>query len=94
SSEKLNLVLEFYDDARRLPSSQRIAKILLILNRGRPEHTALPFTQADLSAVLGISKVTVNQTLKKLEERGIIETGYRYIRVHNLQQLKQFASAE
>lgn len=93
SSEKLNVVLECYDDARRLASPQRIAKILLILNRRRSEGTALPFTQADLSTVLGISKVTVNQTLKKLEERGILETGYRHIRVRSLQQLRQFAAS-
>ena len=91
TSSKNALLLEVYDDARRLPSAQRIAKMLVILSRGRKPDTALPFTQSDFSVILGISKVTVNQTLRKFEEQGIIELGYRFIRVLNLDKLRQCA---
>lgn len=91
SSARTGLLLEIYDDARRLPSSQRIARLLQILHRGREQGTALPFTQGDLSIILGISKVTVNQTLKRLEEQSVIETGYRFIRVVDLAALRRFA---
>ncbi|MEM5518451.1 Crp/Fnr family transcriptional regulator [Henriciella sp. AS95] len=92
TSSKNTLLLEVYDDARHLPSAQRIAKMLVIISRGHRPNVALPFTQADLSTILGISKVTVNQTLKKLEDQKIIEVGYGFIRVLNIGRLRQFAT--
>jgi CRP-like cAMP-binding protein len=45
------------------------------------EATELPVSQADLATLVGVSRQTLNTLLARLERRGLIEIGYRVIRV-------------
>ena len=42
---------------------------------------SVSITQADLAAMLGLSRQIVSRILKKLQETGLIEVGYGEIRI-------------
>ena len=46
------------------------------------EATELPDPQADLATMVGVSRQTLNTLLARLGQRGLIEVGYRSIRVN------------
>ena len=87
TTTRLALVLELYDDARRLPARQRIINFLSIVERMIKEERLISCTQADISKMLGLSKVTVNQTLRSLTERGVLAIGYGTIRFEDPERL-------
>ncbi|MCZ4299275.1 Crp/Fnr family transcriptional regulator [Henriciella marina] len=87
TTARLALLLELYDDARRLPARQRIINFLSLVDRLMQEERLLNCTQADVSKMLGLSKVTVNQTLKALTERGVISIGYGTIKFQDAERL-------
>jgi len=45
------------------------------------QATELPASQADLATLVGVSRQTLNTPLARVERRGLIELGYRMIRV-------------
>lgn len=91
TSARLALLLELYDDARRLPSKQRIINFLEIMYRNQADDSAVDCTQADISRLLGLSKVTVNQTLRTLTDQNVISLGYGRIRFLDTQRLTELA---
>lgn len=46
-----------------------------------PGPVELALSQADLAAIIGVSRQTINPMLGRLEDDGVIETGFRRIRV-------------
>jgi CRP-like cAMP-binding protein len=88
ASARLGLLLELYDDARRLPARQRIINFLEIMQRLQAVDNAINCTQADISRLLGLSKVTVNQTLRKLTDQGVLRIGYGSIRFASPEHLR------
>ena len=91
TSARLSLLLELYDDARRLPAKQRIINFLEIMHRHQADDEAVDCTQADISRLLGLSKVTVNQTLRGLTDQGVISLGYGRIRFVEPDRLRALA---
>lgn len=91
TTARLALVLELYDDARRLSARQRIINFLAVIDRMRNDGRVMDCTQADISRVLGISKVTVNQTLRALTEKGVISIGYGAVRFEDREGLSALA---
>jgi CRP/FNR family transcriptional regulator, cyclic AMP receptor protein len=87
TTARLALLLELYDDARRLPARQRIINFLSLVERLMQEKRLINCTQADVSKMLGLSKVTVNQTLKMLTERGVVSVGYGSIKFEDAERL-------
>ena len=57
----------------------------------RNDGRVMDCTQADISRVLGISKVTVNQTLRALTEKGVISIGYGAVRFEDREGLSALA---
>ncbi len=52
----------------------------LLLEEGE-RGTEVRLSQATIAALLGVSRQSVNEALGKLREQGIVETGYRSIRI-------------
>jgi CRP-like cAMP-binding protein len=75
----------------------RMAKLLLTLAAERGEETAdgilldLNLTQADLAAMVGGSRQSVNQTLRSFESRGYLEIEGRTIRLRKPTELRRRA---
>ena len=75
----------------------RMAKLLLTLAAERGEETAdgilldLNLTQADLAAMVGGSRQSVNQTLRSFESRGYLEIEGRTIRLRKPTDLRRRA---
>jgi CRP-like cAMP-binding protein len=75
----------------------RMAKLLLTLASERGEETAdgilldLNLTQADLAAMVGGSRQSVNQTLRSFESRGYLQIEGRTIRLRKPAELRRRA---
>ena len=51
----------------------------------------MPVTQAELAEMTNVSRTTLLEILRRLEDKGIIEQRYRYIRVLDPAALDQIA---
>lgn len=89
TTARLALLLELYDDARRLKARQRIINFLGIIDRMRKDGGTIEATQSHISDALGISKVTINQTLRMLTDQGVISIGYGAVRFEDSERLAQ-----
>ncbi len=81
--------------ARLLELTQRdlrgqIASLLLDETGGEPGTIALP--QSTLAELLGATRPSVNQVLKKLEEEGMIRLAYRRVEVVDPSRLQRLLS--
>jgi CRP-like cAMP-binding protein len=54
----------------------------------------LRVNQSDLSRMLGSSRSRVNAALKRLESKGVLEVGYRTVRLTDLAALREIAGPE
>jgi len=50
------------------------------------------FSQSTIATLLGVSRQSVNEALGRLRDQGVVETGYRYIRVMESDRLAVVAS--
>jgi CRP-like cAMP-binding protein len=68
-------------------SERRFACTLLRLaglrhpRRSRPDDVTVPVTQGELAELVHVSRTTLVQILRRLEGQGVLEQGYRAIRV-------------
>ena len=85
------------DDAL-MPLSARCAKMLLVLmeHHGVPQENGilidLKLSQEELSQMLGRSRQSINQEIRRLEEMGIVETAYSRFVIRNVAALTAVAS--
>lgn len=85
------------DDAL-MPLSARCAKMLLVLmeHHGLPQENGilidLKLSQEELAQMLGRSRQSVNQEVRKLEELGIVETAYSRFVIRDVAALTAVAS--
>jgi CRP/FNR family transcriptional regulator len=85
---RLNAVLELYDDARTLPVIVRLAKVIYV-HYGRGDiPNGVACLQRDLAELLSVSEVSIGNALKELERSGLVETGYRFIKVLDKERLR------
>jgi CRP-like cAMP-binding protein len=66
----------------------RIAKYLLDNVKPSGTSVALAFTQDDLAAAVGSTRVTVNKVLAGFEGRGLVRLGRRQIDVLSVEGLR------
>ncbi len=73
---------------------RRLAALVHLQRADRTEHghVALDVTQADLSRMVGVSRQTLNRLLGQLQERGLIELGFRKITVPDPHRLGEVAA--
>lgn len=99
STVLLEVVTGFASDLLTLDSRRRcIASLLHCANLrwdpvpAGPVEVAL--SQDELSSVACISRKTVGRILKSLEHEGLVEVGYRSIKISDVQQLQRIADGE
>lgn len=81
NTARLSTLLELYDDARSLGVTVRLGKVIY-LHAGRGALVdGVACLQRDLAELLGVSMVSIGNALRELEKEGLVETGYRYVKV-------------
>lgn len=91
------LVRAFADIQESTPDARlrrRLAALVHLQRSDRTEdgHVTLGVTQADLSRMIGVSRQTLNRLLGRLQERGLIELGFRKILVPDPRRLGEVAA--
>ena len=78
---RLSLALDIIDDMRALSPDTRLAKLIWMFHKSSDDTLRLAYLQEDFASLLGVSSVTLAKALKRLREEGLIETGYRQVRI-------------
>ena len=78
---RLVQALAMIDDLRTLPREVHLAKLLLALAPTADAQGKIASIQEDLAGLLGVSPMTLAKALGKLKRAGLIETGYRHVRI-------------
>lgn len=77
--ERLSLAYETLENERGLPLSRRLSEHLLeSADRSGQVH----FTQTQLAEQLGVSRVSIGLALRDMQAAGLVETGYRMVRIN------------
>jgi CRP/FNR family transcriptional regulator, cyclic AMP receptor protein len=82
-----DIAISAYADSLIADNDRRCASVLLRITglkpprRARPQRTEVPVTQDELATMLKLSRTTLVQVLRRLEGRGLVEQGYRTLRV-------------
>ncbi|MEY9894517.1 CRP/FNR family cyclic AMP-dependent transcriptional regulator [Catenulispora sp. MAP12-49] len=75
----------------------RVARVLYDLattygtREGDGAFVAWPLTQPELATLIGAAEPTVHKALRDLREAGVIATGYRRLRINDLDKLRKLA---
>jgi CRP/FNR family transcriptional regulator, cyclic AMP receptor protein len=84
---RMAALLRAYAQASSLAPEERLRGQLALLTQLKIEEQSLqgavdlPLSQADLAAIVGVSRQTINPMLGTLADRGLIELGFRRIRI-------------
>jgi CRP-like cAMP-binding protein len=81
------------DDVRSLAPEAHLAKLLLHL-QGRSTGEWIACVQDDLAGLLGVTTMTVAKSLRVLREDGLIETGYRRVKVLDPARLRAWLTEQ
>lgn len=85
--ERFALLWRFAAEVRGLEPEQwlraRLAGVVEMQRRDRPsqEPATITLSQSELATMVGLSRQHLSVLLRRLQERGLIEVGYRKIRV-------------
>jgi CRP-like cAMP-binding protein len=79
------------DNARRCACTLLRITGLRAPRRARSERRDVIVTQAELAAMVNVSRTTLVQILREFERRGLIEQGYRTLRVTDPDALTSLA---
>lgn len=96
-TQKLRLAFHALDELVKVPVETRLARRLVVLSLGlgadKPRDV-IKVQQEQLAQMLGLSRTSVNLTLRDMRERGLIELAYGRIHIINMDALKQIAGFE
>lgn len=87
-------VLRYISDTKLMAPEARVrarlAELLLLQRPLVPQSglVTLKVSQVDLAAMIGVSRQTLNELLKQLEKRGLIEIAFRSICVMDPARLR------
>lgn len=93
-----DIALSAYIDSLITDTDRRCACTLLRVTglrpprRSRPERTEVPLTQEELAALVRVSRTTLLQTLRRFEQRGLVEQRYKVLRIADVAGLKAVAA--
>jgi CRP/FNR family cyclic AMP-dependent transcriptional regulator len=91
---RLNAAIAMVDDLRTLSREAHLAKLLLTLTSNAAAGDAVGVVQEDLASILGVSAMTLAKSLARLKREGLIETGYRQVRVPDRARLKRWLASQ
>lgn len=89
---RLGRSLAMADDLRVLPRDAHLAKVLLYQEGMRGDQDWFACVQEDLAGLIGVTPMTLSKSLARLRDEGLIETGYRKIRVIDDAALRNWLS--
>lgn len=69
-SERFFVALGYLREQRLEPLIVRLAKRILMITEHRP---SIEFTQAELAAILAVTRISISKAIKTLEELGLVE---------------------
>jgi CRP/FNR family transcriptional regulator, cyclic AMP receptor protein len=87
-----------YADSLLDDHDRRCASVLLRITglnlprRSHPDRAEVPVTQAELATMSHVSRTTLVQVLRRFEARGLVEQGYRTLRVADAAGLSALAA--
>lgn len=87
-----------YADSLLTDSDRRCACTLLRVSglqfprRSRPDRPSIAITQDELATMVRVSRTTLLQTLRRFEERSLVEQAYRTLRILNAEGLERIAA--
>lgn len=92
-TRRMRSTLHFVVESQLLPARARIARRLLALSRDhglrwQGVRRVLNLQQQQLGAMLGLSRKTVNQTLRQMQEQGLILVQYAQIEILDFEGLE------
>lgn len=90
---RLTRALAMLDDIRGLSTEAHLAKILLALGAEDQSGGGIDCVQEDLAGLLGTSVMTLSKSLATLKREGLIETGYRTIRIIDRKRMSAWLAA-
>ena len=90
---RLGRSMAMSDDLRVLPRDAHLAKILLNQWRLRGDSDWISAIQEDLAGMVGVTTMTLSKSLAQLRDAGLIETGYRKIKLLDPDALKVWLKA-
>lgn len=90
SARRLSTALSMVDDLRTLSREAHLAKLLLAVADGSDGDGVVSAVQEDLASILGVSAMTLAKSLGQLKRAGLIETGYRQVRVPDRARLARW----
>lgn len=101
-TQKVRLIFGVIEDVALLPTPMRLARRLLQMAEGygirsdsaTTSMRTLNVSQEKLSAMLAVSRQTVNQMLRELEAEGIVHLGRGHIEITDLIKLKSKAQID
>jgi CRP/FNR family cyclic AMP-dependent transcriptional regulator len=88
SLRRLGRAMAMSDDLRVLSRDAHLAKVLLNQWRQRGKSDWIVAVQEDLAGMIGVTTMTLSKSLTRMRDEGLIETGYRKIRVVDADALK------
>ncbi|MCA0210778.1 MAG: Crp/Fnr family transcriptional regulator [Proteobacteria bacterium] len=80
-SRQLAGALDLIDSERRLSTVERLAQLLGVMAQDSATGDIVRVTQQQLAHLLGVSRVTLGAALGELAGQGLVERGYRHIRL-------------
>jgi CRP/FNR family transcriptional regulator, cyclic AMP receptor protein len=93
-ADRFAVMIKFLAEAHLLAPEDRLrARLVDALEYSQREHiqsgpVALNLSQSDLAGMVGVSRQTLNELLKRLQAQGLIEVGFRRIRVTDPARLR------
>jgi CRP/FNR family cyclic AMP-dependent transcriptional regulator len=69
---------------QNLAQSVRVRLARTLVRSARGEDSELHIKQEELATIIGVSRQTLNRTLKQLEREGIVDVSYALVRVRDL----------
>ena len=90
-SETVRILSAQVDGMAFLPADKRLARFLVVAAQSGSAY--LSCTDEALGARIGASRVTINRILQKFAKKQWIQTGYRELRVLQLESLADFSLA-
>ncbi len=86
------------DEFALVPLRQRLARQLCTLalatpgSKTEPDGASLRLTQAEIAVMLSAARPSVNRELKRLQEEGLVELGYRGVTIRHYARLRDICS--
>jgi CRP-like cAMP-binding protein len=95
--ENMGTALALLADQLALSSAARLARRLVShaeAGGAGPEVEEVPLSQAELAAMLGMSRASLARALAQMADLGLVERGYGRVRIVDAEGLRRIAASD